>query len=132
MQAARVLPTFQGTPLPTSTLLFKIQHNETLSRTDYPSVRFWMKGDWIDWLNRHMQPPSNKKTRARSDINQSLRYVETEHGVVVSGSRVTEMVRFAHSLWSQLAQTVDAPKSWGAVDTDIASNYQREMRLCYG
>lgn len=57
---------------------------EPLSRADYPRVHFWVKGDWIGWLNENqrLEPGSVSKKR---------RYMENEHGEVISTSRASEM-----------------------------------------
>lgn len=103
----------------------------SLSRNDYPHVKFWTRKEWADYTSNEIATTDSDKPRGKvrssQGINVTMRYVEDENGEAINGHVATEIRRYARSIWVHIANTDGAPAKWGDAGVKISQIYRQHM-----
>jgi hypothetical protein len=103
-----------------------------LKEADFPEVSFWTREKWTtrekaDDVSNGERIGERGGSQMAKGINISMRYVEDEHGAVISGFRVKTILGAAHQLFFQLREVGRHPKTWGSTGTETLRAYCQEM-----
>ena len=103
-------------------------------RSDYPSVRYWTKDEWIEAETKrkdtsHLGSNTGIRggTRCAQGENVSMTYIEEPDGRAISGRRTAEIREFARSIWRDLYSRGLAPKKWHDAPRRVQDEYAHEM-----
>ena len=103
-------------------------------RSDYPSVRYWTKDEWIEAETKrkdtsHLGSNTGIRggTRCAQGENVSMTYIEEPDGRAISGRRTAEIREFARSIWRDLYSRGLAPKKWRDAPRRVQDEYAHEM-----
>ncbi|KAJ7441242.1 hypothetical protein FB451DRAFT_1441450 [Mycena latifolia] len=102
----------------------------SLSRDDYPDVRFWFRSDFekpAGGVSNKGAPNPHGRTLASQGKNVSGTYIEDKDGQMVDGFRVTAMGQLAQRIWFSLLGAGKAPPTWGQVTSEASTLYTNEM-----
>jgi hypothetical protein len=101
----------------------------SLSRNDYPHVKFWTRKEWADYTSNEIATTDKPRGKVRSSqgINVTMRYVEGENGEAVDGHVATEIRRYARSVWVHIANSYGAPPKWGDACVKVSQFYRQHM-----
>jgi hypothetical protein len=106
----------------------------SLSRNDYPHVKFWTRKEWADYTSNEVNEIAttgtdkpHSKVRSSQGINVTMRYVEDEKGEAVNGHVATDIRRYARSIWVHIANTCGAPPKWGEAGVKVSQLYRQHM-----
>lgn len=101
----------------------------SLSRTDYPHIKFWTRKEWADYTSNEIATTDKPRGKVRSSqgINVTMQYVEGENGEAVNGHVATEIRRYARSIWVHIANTNGAPPKWRDAGVKVSQIYRQHM-----
>ena len=103
-------------------------------RSDYPSVQYWTKDEWIEAETKrkdtsHLGSNTGIRggTRCAQGENVSMTYIEEPDGRAISGRRAAEIREFARSIWRDLYSRGLAPQKWRDAPRRVQDEYACEM-----
>ena len=77
------------------------------SKSDFPDIRFWKKGDWLDFKNKGKDSStlgskagSRGGTRCAQGTNISIIYLEDTNGEPIDGCQAADIHKFARKIWA--------------------------------
>ncbi len=106
-----------------------------LDRTNYPNAKFWYMIDWIHFHQTGTTDADGQAPETRPSI--AMHYIEDQHGNIVEGHSLTDILSFAREVWVELGISGAAPLIWENADMEIKRGFYQamvagffEFRLC--
>ncbi|KAI6164577.1 hypothetical protein EDD17DRAFT_356425 [Pisolithus thermaeus] len=88
------------------------------TRETHPSVQFWTKTDYDDWLDSPEAAGSNRGLYA---------YLEDENGDVPKSETLGKIRKALRAGWRELGQRGMAPDTWGKASTSVVQFMRLQM-----
>jgi hypothetical protein len=120
-----------GIALPSLTATSTSSLTPTLSRDNFPHVRWWHESSWTQTKDvtdpeesddeGDSLDPSNTKTK------KAVAYLEDKQGTPISEERRKAIYKHARGIWSLLARTTQLPTGYQNADVVVLTHYRNEM-----
>jgi len=101
----------------------------SLSRSNFPLVKFWTREEWNAYNSARKDASSAEVDNPRGGPTD---YIEEEDGTPVSSATITEIRLLARSIWIGAFEQGKAPKTWGDASKELRDEYFYEMESHWG
>ena len=108
--------------------------SSSYSRSDFPDINFWTKGDWLNFKNKGKDSSvlgttggPRGGTRCAQGTNVSMQYLEDVDGEVIDGRLAADIREFARKIWARFYSKGKAPPKWGEAMMDLEDRYTSKI-----
>jgi hypothetical protein len=114
-------------------------HPDTLclcSKSDFPDINFWTKGEWLDFKNKGRDSSARGSkaspwggTRCAQGTNVAMQYLKDTNGEPIDGQTATDIWEFTRKIWVEFYDEGIAPTKWNEAKSKVKDQYTCEMEI---